>query len=315
MVPRALQTFFSEIDYLPWSKGRIEVVENPQVETSFPEIQSAINWNKKITGKEDLRVIRLSKEFRPATEPVTGESFGEVFKIENPLHTNDHFWKEIIGLSFSFENEKLQNIREFYQKYGSICPFSRDIGSYVLESWVWVKYNLIWFRYLCNIVHWVKYGTLSPLRELFSTSSEEKSNEEEPKPILSYVFLQYKIYWIPKNDEELLFLAWKAVVDETAHKLQEIQLAPTNIRGQTGFPPIFCQFKAEYALDAAFLQWYFQELASINAKTCAAKGCNNLVLNPRAEYCSKRCREREKKQRQREKKKLNLKPHLNDSVF
>jgi len=104
------------------------------------------------------------------------------------------------------------------------------------------------------------------------------------------------------RDHELTGYAWNFLAEVVGVKLGTIELVPVHQQQTKGLPPVVWYFRAYCALDAAFLQWYFQELAPLMARTCEAPGCNAPVLDPRAKYCSMRCYWRAKKRRYLERK-------------
>ncbi len=104
------------------------------------------------------------------------------------------------------------------------------------------------------------------------------------------------------KDHELIGYTWDLIATAVGAKLETIELVPVHQQGTKSIPPVVWYFRAYCALDAAFLQWYFQEVAPLMVRTCEAPGCNAPVLDPRAKYCSRRCYERAKKRRYLERK-------------
>ncbi len=108
------------------------------------------------------------------------------------------------------------------------------------------------------------------------------------------------IYRGPKNDNEVLLATWEIVRCAVQHEMQQIPLAP--VEGSRDWP-IRWGFKARGTLEVAFLQWFFEEVASHGWKKCAASDCENPVIPPRRKWCSETCEEREKKRSQAKKAK------------
>jgi hypothetical protein len=224
------------------------------------------------------------------------------------------FWQQVRQLYFTFEEGKIP--MGFYYQYGGILE---DFHSESIEE---VRKKLDWFRLLTVMVEWAKAGKLAPLWETFGQPQESK----DCKPVffvndgselnikfspwfatkggeISYYTPTDDIfYYTPKNDEQLIQATWEAVTEAMEKYLQAITLVPIT-QGQPQSKLILWGFQAKGALQAAFLDWFFQEIAHMNVNTCQARGCQNIVLLPRKIYCSERCKEREKKYRQYHKKK------------
>jgi hypothetical protein len=107
------------------------------------------------------------------------------------------------------------------------------------------------------------------------------------------------------KDHELIGYTWDLVAKVVGAKLGTIEFVPVYQQQTKSIPPVVWYFRAYCALDAAFLQWYFQEVAPLMVRTCEAPGCNAPVLDPRAKYCSERCYWRAKKRRYLERKARN----------
>lgn len=104
------------------------------------------------------------------------------------------------------------------------------------------------------------------------------------------------------KDEEVLAHVWNLISAAVAAKIQTIELVPISQPVSQGVPPTVWYFRAYCALDAAFLQWYFQEVAPLNLGKCKAPGCNAPVFSSKRQYCSRTCYERAKKRRYLERK-------------
>lgn len=257
---------------------------------------------------------------------------------KNPTLNNPHFWKKVRQLYFDFEDKNWQAIRNFYFGYGKILSarFHKRDKEYISD----IIGRLNWFRALTVMVEWAKSGKLAPLREMFGEPRESKHlqiiyfvnmkkvtfpilpddpPQQEIQPISGLPTIRYlpkfdprrsKMVWVtPQNDTELLAATWEAVTEAMTDMLQSILLFPDNKEHNTPRHPLITWgFLADGALQAAFLQWFFQEIAYINVTNCAADGCNNIVLPPRERFCSEKCRQREKKRRQRSSLKQKTRP-------
>ncbi|TEB14617.1 hypothetical protein Psfp_02758 [Pelotomaculum sp. FP] len=254
----------------------------------------------------------------------------------NPVEENPRFWREVRQLYFDFENQKWESINNFYQQYGRIgkTPDDRQFGGeweIIKDVQAWLN----WFRVLTVMTEHAKTERLAPLWEMFGPPRESKDLQiiyfvnmakvtfpifpDDPpqqliQPINEQPTIRYspkfdprrsRMLWVtPQNDVELLEATWQAVIDAVTDGLRPIKLVPNNTHTlSTKTPLITWGFLVDGALQAAFMQWFFQEIAHMNVTTCEADDCKNIVLPPRERFCSERCRQREKKRRQRQNKK------------
>ncbi len=226
---------------------------------------------------------------------------------ENPIPSNNKFWEEVKQLSFSLEDGKEGTIKDFIFKYGSISPVIEGI-----EPVEKLKLKLLYFREVTNWVWWLKEERLEALQENFEEDQKlfdsgfgdnllwSKVGRGTGNNVAVDFPVRYNIMAkCPSKKDKLVSLAWEIVAQAIARYLGNIPLTPVVNRKN-----IFFRFNASSALDAAFLQWYFQEFAYL--KTCASKGCENPVFSSRKIYCSERCSNREKKRRYRERKKSSI---------
>lgn len=242
------------------------------------------------------------------------------YRLKKNENANPVSWQEVRQLSFALEDGREEKIREFFSRYGPIAP---DIEG--IEPVEKLKEYLFFFRELTNWVTWLKEGRLPPLRERIEEGQRildrttfqtfrrvryipEKTVEapsdihlEDGRRIIrlsatatAHFFGEAYAIVIP-SEKRLPSFAWQEVAQATARYLETIPLIPEVKSGV-----ILFRFKARGALDAAFLQWYFEEF--ISYKTCAAEECEAPVFRINAKYCSERCRNREKKRRYRERK-------------
>ncbi|KAF1084856.1 hypothetical protein SPSYN_02026 [Sporotomaculum syntrophicum] len=256
----------------------------------------------------------------------------------NPVEENPRFWLEVRQLYFDFQDKKWERIESFYKKYGAIRRRAGSQSKFHGESINDVLAWLNWFRVLTIMTEYAKNEKLAPLWEMFGPPRDSEINgknqviyfvnmekvnfeilpNDPPQQLIQPIHNQPTIRYIPtphmsrnkleyhtpQNDDQLLAATWQAIIEAVTDGLRPIALVPTTDRSPSKKAPlILWGFQADGALQAAFLQWFFQEIAHMNITTCESNDCNNIVLPPREKFCSDRCRQREKKRRQRENKK------------
>lgn len=229
-----------------------------------------------------------------------------------PLDENPRFWREVRQLSFAFRDNDKGKIVGFYQEYGAMLP--RGYGEENLNE---VKVWLEWFQTLTAIVEWVKQQREAPLREMFGPQRVSTRLEEAIVTLFGtpegYPRIEYRpsprinrqakavTFATPRTRDELFMAGWEAARHATAEFLGK-HIRVSHAGEPLGAATTAVTFHAFGALQAAFLQWYFQEVASYGVSRCNADDCNNPVVPPRRRFCSERCRQREKKRRQRSEK-------------
>lgn len=241
-----------------------------------------------------------------------------VDELWNPVDQEPGFWRAVRSMAFRFRDGDQGAVREFYQRYGAFgFPADRSERT---ERWDTVAGALDWFRVLTLLVEWVKQRKAEPLWELFRSAHPEEIDAEgkptersslylltgrapglPPIRFVPWPFLRRRqVFWSrPTTDEELYIDAWRAAVDTAGAYMRNVTIVPRTQDHRAGSPAATFAFIAKGALQAAFLQWFFQEVAPMNVTTCEAEGCDNPVLPPRERFCSETCRQREKKRRQR----------------
>ncbi|BDG59622.1 hypothetical protein [Caldinitratiruptor microaerophilus] len=236
-------------------------------------------------------------------------------ELWNPADREPGFWRAVRSMAFRFRDGDQGAVREFYQRYGAFgFPADRSERT---ERWDTVATALDWFRVLTLIIEWVKQQKAGPLWDLFR--SAPRRTDQEPASVtlfpgpsagvyhvpgiyfVPWPFVRRRqVYWFhPSTDDELYIAAWRAAVDAVRGYMQKVVIVPRTQDGRAGSPAVTFSFIAKGALQAAFLQWFFQEMAPVNVTKCEAEGCPNPVLPPRERFCSETCRQREKKRRQR----------------
>lgn len=268
----------------------------------------------------------LIRDLKPgaAGQPSGGQALADV-----------RFWKTVRQLDFAFENGDTRKVLDFYRQYGRVLHVTPAVQQLALEAvlaepddgdGVWVdaytgavevgsevRSWLRWFRLLTLVVEWVKQGKLEPLWEMVGGPRQLQASIVLAEASAGGPFLELPPIirrrspgaWSPATDAELVHVTWLAATQAVQEFLRLTPLVPAR---QSRPLRIFWSFRAEGALQAAFLQWFFAEFANVQAARCEARGCANIVLPPRKRFCSERCRQREKKRRQRER-------HVEEATF
>lgn len=232
---------------------------------------------------------------------------------KNPTRTDQNFWQKVSSLHFAFEEKAHAKIKQFYREYG----FLKVLPSAKLEDWEYTKAAVEWFNLLTSMTRWLKDRNLGPLREAIdnpgSGSVEILPGTKTMYPVIlkgidqhfSIDLLDYTSEGAHlEPDDRLLAMAWHSILDAVNSQLNESTF--TLASAPEGFAHTW-HFRAKGAFEAAFLQWYFQELAGYEIAKCRRRGCENPVIPPvrqrgsKQDYCSKRCRWAESKRKQREK--------------
>lgn len=251
----------------------------------------------------NARVIRA-----PATLefPALAERFGDE-RILNPglgyrRGTTDPgwrlpaaFWQEVRQLSFAFDDGQLSQILPFYRQYGQL--------NFTDEPFALVKHRLAWFRTLTILATALKEKRHGQLADYYwQPEAHGVVFSPDFGALSEHVFLRWledemsRIDgWAPRV-VDLYQYWWRFLADSVAKHLSSIPLEPLPSKGGG----VLFGFNPTGALDAAFLQWYFAELANIQMPGCKADGCTNPVPANRRNYCSPQCMWRAKQQRHRE---------------
>jgi hypothetical protein len=230
----------------------------------------------------------------------------------------ERFWRMLVddwALLFAEPWKNRAAIGNFYGMYGPLTAFGCENGYESLEA---ARLGIQWLRELAQLAKWVKDERYGPLWELF------KSITWNTSPIYYFMASIPGFDWNerfsipfykrsggergpditpdPKSDAELASEIWGAVKHAVWERFQYIPLAPVRSDFHRPKEPVFLWgFEAKGALNAAFLQWFFEELANVSVNTCAAPDCDNIVPAGRERWCSTTCRNRVYKQQQRAK--------------
>jgi len=245
------------------------------------------------------KMLRASEMFNPTEKP--------------------GFWKEVQQLYFAFEQNDFSKVKNFYYTYGKIGSLDKENRTENIQE---VKHRLNWFRLLTVMVNHIKNQKDGPLWDLFN-EGEYLGYDVNGHPISRFFLLgdelsfniaftpwmyldkKGKAQWIlPSNNDEIFIAAWQAVSLAIQDAFRRILAIPAPQNRNVPISPIttlhlYCQG----ALDAAFLQWMFEEVSYMNIKECSAKDCSRPVVPPRTIYCSDKCKHRIKKRRYRERQK------------
>lgn len=241
----------------------------------------------------------------------------ELKNLWNPVDKEPRFWLDVRSMAFRFQDGDRIAIGNFYRRYGGFFELPANTSE-IAERWDEVAAALNWFRHLTLLVEWAKERRIGPLREVFESAQYERRNEDgspaKGSPLILYGYPTYIRFvpWLtinikrqetlwryPSTDDEFCIAAWQAAVNAAQRFMRNILILPHTQDDHAFSPVATFTFYARGALQAAFLQWFFRELASVNVTPCEAKGCKNPVLPPRKRFCSETCRQREKKRRQR----------------
>lgn len=286
--------------------------------TSWPEVDF-------LTSQEVAE--REGAEAEAEGVGVVGERFA---RVANHIHWTDslpdadayppRFWRELLeDWSEVFRNPRNEGgIGNFYERYGPVTAFGVEKWYESLEA---ARLAIEWLDGMANFVRWLKNETYGPLWDWFQTPIEKRDGTDyfaacipgsEGSERLAISFMASIVrgevrYVHPRNEEELASSAWNAVMHAAWDRLVTIRLAPVfSDFSKRKDPTILWGFEAHGALNAAFLQFFFEELAHVHLKKCYADDCTNLLPPNRRKWCSPTCRERVKKQNWRKDQRNNL---------
>ena len=265
--------------------------------------------------------------------------------IKNPAQQNPLFWQDVRQWYFALMNNDIDKIQGYYRLYGQlnvIPPDEKydyqgyDFGLHSYEdAWRFNEEALGWFNFLTCLTDWLKKKKFGPLWELFGKPRVTNSGSidlypEANSPLdlqsLGLYQIRYSIpsiipleklrdpafvrptkyeHQTPQDDTQKLQAVWNVIVDQVEMMMNEIELTPFR-GGDATKPNLTWRFRVYGAFQAAFLQWYFQELADVNIEKCAKSGCEKIVPPDRRKYCSKQCYAAAAKQRQRIRKAMEV---------
>lgn len=257
-----------------------------------------VPWSKAEVSETSIRCVALSSTVR------------------FPLEEEPRFWNRLLQLSFAFDRGDTASIAVFYRQHGAVYTSIRNNG--LAENRKRVQTWLEWFHTMTCLVRWVKERREAPLWECFGEHRKAERFRDGAVVLFGkpdvWPNIQYRLrekvdrrsgtvrLATPASSEELFTAAWEAMRDSaTRHMSRILVMTPYIEPGPVPAIPTLI-FNAVGALDAAFLQWFFQEVASVEVTACTADRCRNPVIPPRRVYCSERCKQREKKRRHRERK-------------
>lgn len=226
------------------------------------------------------------------------------------------FWRELVEEwrpLFQEPGRYQPGITNFYAMYGGVTAFGVENWYESLEA---ARLAIEWLATVANFVRLLKNGAYGFLRQWFDKPvsgqdpvyyfHETIPGIDGPERLSFYytpslVLGRQEVNYIqPRDDEELASRAWTAVMDAAWDRLQKITLSPVlaDFSKRTD-ATILWGFEPQGALNAAFLQFFFEELSHVNLPKCGADDCRNLVPPGRRKWCSERCRDRVKKQKKR----------------
>lgn len=301
---KTLKTFQAEISWLcvPWDSVTVE----------------------KQTGRDGqfrlITGIPAAQWYRGTTTDLT----------INPANSEPGFWRQVRQWGFAFEDDAVEKVGGYYQTYGLLKCVPKFLEKEVPgirwdfneELWEANKMAMGWFNLLTSMMEWLKEGRLGPLRDLFGNPRMyldcsdvwfyPKGYDEIGIPFFGIRWITPPVHvqknpllfkWLaPLNDDHVLQATWDVIVGEVDKMLNEIQLTPAQV-GEHNNRNLTWRFYARGAFEAAFLQWYFQEMADYSPegerRKCQNPECDNylpLKRNPGSEqkFCSNggKCRKR-----------------------
>lgn len=278
----ALHTIYADIDWLCFPK-KVEIAE-----------------------KEGWRYIRAAKR----------QELLDVLNRSPSRLEDESLWRDVNQLYFAFNESNYEKIKAFYSQNGFLHVLPRDRWRRLNlpeEDWEYTLAALEWFNLLISMTWWLKNENLGPLREVFNETKEiSLPGLKIKKPYLlkgppNSGFDIFTNHWPhPKDDGELRKGTWAAITTSLYYQFNRLTFGPPEV---TSFEMMThaWYFEVYGAFQAAFLQWYFQELAGYGLRKCARDGCDNVVVpTPKKRgkekiYCDQRCRWAANKQKQREK--------------
>jgi hypothetical protein len=242
---------------------------------------------------------------------------GNFWHPDDFLDSHPRFWDDVRQLAFAFDEEDEDRVCRFCCEYGRLGRYPLPM---LHESWAYLKDIVGWFQMLTCLTEAVKERRTGFLREFgreytdedvdrgfrpgyFHTSYGEWEGRDSN---LYYIRFPHDTdhtspvprYFAPQDDALLLEGTWRAITETAAIYLDSVRLVPlAQDFSNNRFPKVAWTFRAEGAVEAAFLQWFFTEFSQIQPTICAAGDCTNLVPHDRRKWCSDRCRERVKKRK------------------
>ncbi len=261
-----------------------------------------------------------------------------IWPVGVKVQDNQRFWRDVQQLYFPFNefdhNDDINmwlRIQDFCMNYGYLLP--PELKSTLVptaEPWEQCKRWLNVFHCLTTMAGHAKNGRTSPLWDKIDELHSQNDTKQDIRTIPFVEGFRYERNYItvalspweepqegmtegeirlwPQDDNELLFVTWNSILTTTLDMLQLVPLKAID-REETPFikeprPLITWAFRPKGAIQAAFVQWYLQEIAPFNINICATNDCSMPVIPPQKKYCSETCRQKTKKREQRSKMKI-----------
>ena len=232
------------------------------------------------------------------------------------------FYERVVGLQSAFCEENWEEVADFYGTYGPLGdpavlkqkPLGERVG--------WCRHALAWFGSLVRLVEllqteddaglWLWFESClsrspggSVLLDLVQGSFpgagllDERFSRIELVPQAGHT-------WPGARERQRLYdLMWGAVIDAVQGRLADTHLEPfRRVLSRPSRPVVQWGFAAGGALDAAFLQWFFEIFAPFQRPTCERPGCDRPLPVGRRKYCCPQCANAHRKQRQRERERV-----------
>lgn len=228
------------------------------------------------------------------------------------------FFRQVLDLQAAMEKEDWPAVAAFYATYGWLGDpkgiKQRPIG----ERVGWCKHALAWFRSLVELTEILQTEDDAALWRWFEPCiplvfGGHIDLVRWSAPVLALLDDGYsRIVIVPeaerpwprqKDRSELYSLVWGAVIDAVQGKLATTHLEPIykDLR-KPRRPLVQWGFIAEGALDAAFLEWFFDVFAPFRVQICERPDCGRRVPRGRSKFCSRQCSDAHRQQRLRDRR-------------
>jgi len=228
------------------------------------------------------------------------------------------FYRQVAELHRAFADDDLDAVRGFYATHGWLGDpellHQRPTG----ERVGWCRHALAWFRSLVELTDilqneadaalWRWFGACVPQfgnnLDLVRWSTPAGLLLDKGQSTIDVVPTHDRPWPTQRQRNDLYQLVWGAVIDAVQRRLAATPLEPIHrdLR-KPRRPLVQWGFAAGGALDAAFLQWFFDVFAPYRMQICERPGCERRVIPPRTKFCSGYCADAHRQQRLRDRQK------------
>jgi len=226
------------------------------------------------------------------------------------------FYQLVANLHSAFADEDWVSIRDFYATYGKLGDPKMDEQRPYGERVGWCRHALAWFRSLIELTsilqreddaalyQWYEECIPPPVGPNYDLVRWSTPNGPMLDRGISMIDMELGRgqQWPKQNERrEIYSLVWEAVIAAVQRKLATTHLEPFKIRlGLPQRPVVRWGFRADGALTAAFLQWFFEVFAPFRVQVCERPTCDRPVPQNRRKYCSRACADAHRQQRRRD---------------